>query len=302
MTEKTIVVIVDNTDLTNGYANFLPYPHMVLFPVLPGDLSTINYFDNWARDLMIHEYTHILSFQPSNGFYTPLRWIFGTIVRPNAILPRWFLEGVAVQVESRYTAKGRLKNPATMGVLRAMVKDGTLKNNSIDKINETSIPTYPFGRRPYLFGSLLWQEIMENSKPGIVERIHQRHSRRLPFLLNTPIKDETGRTYAQLLNDRYDKIIEKAERQMRYLESAGNFSEKFWIRCPATPMCLQKSAPTGSIFCSSTSRPKKALASRCFQRIRRPVISFREIEPKNLFVSSGTQRFDWFSRFKKICV
>lgn len=299
VTEKTIVVIVDNTDLTNGYANFLPYPHMVLFPVLPGDLSTINYFDNWARDLMIHEYTHILSFQPSNGFYTPLRWIFGTIIRPNAILPRWFLEGVAVQVESRYTAKGRLKNPATMGVLRAMVKDGTLLKNSIDKINETSIPTYPFGRRPYLFGSLLWQEMLEGAKPGLVERLHQRHSRRLPFLLNTPIKEETGRTYSQLLDDRYQKIIEKATRQLRYLKSAGDFDGELLGAIKGDSHVSPKISPNGQHLVFINYEAKNGAHVQVLSKAKDTSSSFRGIEGKNLFASSGTQRFDWFPDSKK---
>ncbi len=299
VTEKTIVVIVDNTDLTNGYAHFLPYPHIVLFPVLPGDLTTINYFDNWARDLMIHEYTHILSLQPSNGFYTPLRWIFGTIVRPNAILPRWFLEGVAVQVESRYTAKGRLNNPATMGVLRAMVKDNTLQENSLDKINETDIPTYPFGRRPYLFGSLLWQEMLEKAKPGLVERLHQRHSRRLPFLLNTPINDETGSTYAQLLHDRYQKITENAQRQIRYLKSSGDFSGKRIKTLNGNTHISPKVSPNGQHLIFINYDTKAGSRIQILSKTDQTSDSFQRIKAKNLLTSSGTQRLDWFPDSKK---
>ena len=71
MPDKTYVIIMDNVDSANGYANFIPYPHYVVFPVLPEELSTINNYANWARALSTHEYTHILSFTPSHGFWTP---------------------------------------------------------------------------------------------------------------------------------------------------------------------------------------------------------------------------------------
>lgn len=222
VTEKTIVVILDNTDLTNGYASFLPYAQVVIYPVMPADSSSVSYYADWARELMIHEYTHILSFQPSHGFYTPFRWILGTIVRPNAILPRWFLEGIAVQVESRYSNFGRLRSPGTQGTLRALVLSQNLRAHTLSHINETSIPTYPFGRRPYLFGSLLWQEILENTDAGVVERLHQRYSRRVPFFLNAPIEDETkGKSYTQLLADRYRSIELKVQSDIRKIIKSG---------------------------------------------------------------------------------
>ena len=41
MPESTTVVLNDRTDLTNGYATPIPYPHIVLFPVLPLSLIHI---------------------------------------------------------------------------------------------------------------------------------------------------------------------------------------------------------------------------------------------------------------------
>jgi hypothetical protein len=232
ITKKTIVVLLDNTDSTNGYANFLPYAHVVIFPVLPPEVSTISNYEDWPRDLFLHEYAHILSFQPSHGIYTPLRWIFGTIIRPNALLPRWFLEGLAVQVESRYTDRGRLKSPEAAGLLRAMVRDETLQSIPLTDINEVSVPKHPYGQRPYLLGALLWQEILLSSSPGVVERLHQRHSRRLPFLMHGPIQDETK-------NFDYNDLLKRAIRRQEILRGEELKSIRAKISTVSSPLVPQ---------------------------------------------------------------
>lgn len=83
---KTHVLISDSTDFANGSARFLPYPQITVFPVMPGDLDSLGHYDNWAAELMIHEYTHILAFEPSHGFYTPFRYLFGSLVHPTGLL------------------------------------------------------------------------------------------------------------------------------------------------------------------------------------------------------------------------
>lgn len=39
--ENTIVVINDKTDVTNGYATRIPYPHIVAYPVLPSGQGSL---------------------------------------------------------------------------------------------------------------------------------------------------------------------------------------------------------------------------------------------------------------------
>lgn len=223
--EKTLVLILDNSDLANGFATFLPYPSIVVFPVMPDSMDDLSSFDHWALELMIHEYTHILSMKPSHGFYTPLRWIFGSVIRPNAVLPRWFLEGIAVEMESRFTRHGRLRSPATSASLRALVEDGELQDENLARINEGQIPEYPFGSRPYLFGSLLWNQILEEKKDdSVINSLHQRYSRRLPFLINTPLEDEIGSDYSEVLKRLYNRVHSKAQEQLERIRNAGNYS------------------------------------------------------------------------------
>src|SRR5207248_1331016 len=93
MPEKTLIVINDRTDLTNGYATAIPERTIVVFPVLPGPLESIYEHGDWPRELIMHEYTHVITFEPRHGVVRWLYSAFGSIVTPNILLPRWWLEG-----------------------------------------------------------------------------------------------------------------------------------------------------------------------------------------------------------------
>ena len=90
--ERTVVIINDKTDVTNGYATGIPYPHIMAYPVLAGPSESLGESGDWALELLSHEYTHILTFEPATGFMKYLRFVFGTIVSPNILLPRWWKE------------------------------------------------------------------------------------------------------------------------------------------------------------------------------------------------------------------
>ncbi len=97
--ETTVVIINDKTDVTNGYATRIPYPHIMAYPVLPGPEESLADTGDWAFELLAHEYTHILNFEPANGVMVPLRFIFGNIIAPNILLPSWWKEGLAVEIK-----------------------------------------------------------------------------------------------------------------------------------------------------------------------------------------------------------
>lgn len=209
---KVTVVLNDRTDLTNGYATFLPYPLIMLYPVLPSTQDSIGEFDDWAWELLVHEYTHVLSFEQRRGLAWGLSYIFGSILTPNALLPRWWLEGVAVENETRYSRAGRLRSETQAGVLRAMELEDRLGTYRYAEINETSIPTWPYGNRPYLFGSLMWSQMVALKGMNAPGELHYRTGGRVPYLLETPVRE-----YFDGLNqhDLFVKSIGDVQSQLR---------------------------------------------------------------------------------------
>lgn len=227
--QKTLVILNDSTDFVNGSATFFPYPIITIYLNLPSPFSDISYYDDWTEMLFLHEYVHILNMHPANGFYLPLKYIFGSVVRPNGLLPRWYLEGLAVELESRLTTKGRLNSALSDAILRTLVINNTLRKETIDRINETSIPDWPGGRRPYLLGSLLMSEALNsNYLPNEnIYNLNQIYSKRVPYFITNPIERITGKSWTSWLDETYLKVENSANYQLQILNQnpSGNFKK-----------------------------------------------------------------------------
>lgn len=219
---KTVIVVDDTTDIANGYASAFPYPAITAFPVLPTGLDVVSEYGDWGLELLTHEYTHILTFEPSTGVFRPLRWIFGGIMRPNVFLPRWYTEGLAVEIETRYSTHGRLRSNSFLAIARSMVEEGTLRKEDIGRINE-SIPGWPGGNRPYLFGSLVWDEITRRGGDKMIGDLNLAYSRRMPFFIDGPLRERLdGVDYENLLDLTYKRIEVRANAQIDKINAAGS--------------------------------------------------------------------------------
>lgn len=289
---KTHVLITDTSDLANGFASFLPMPMITVFPVMPDDLESISHYDNWAAELMIHEYTHILSFEPSNGFYTPFRYLFGSLVHPTGLLPSWWLEGLAVEMETRMTRRGRLRSPQYGASLRNMVLHQTLDQETIDRINAGDIPTWPFGQRPYLFGSLLWNHIIEEAGVEIAPSLLQAYSRRVPFLLNGPLQDRTQKSYQESLQELYQEMKQRTDEQIQKISQAGTPQEVAFNHS-GTGQHSPAISPDQKSLIYVAYVPKQSGQIRLVERSAHPEESFATRPYEVLLKSFGTSQVAW---------
>lgn len=215
--EKTLVIINDKTDVTNGYATRIPYPHIMTYPVLPGPQESLSEAGDWSLELLAHEYTHILTFEPATGVFRVLRGILGSIASPNILLPSWWKEGLAVQVESMLEPKGgRLKSLYQDAVIRAMTDDGTLFKFDVAQVNEY-IPTWPEGMRPYMFGSIFWSQAVEDYGKEVMNNLNMRHSSRMPYFIETPANEILKTDYQGFYNKAINTTYALAQEQLQAL-------------------------------------------------------------------------------------
>lgn len=214
--EKIAVILNDNTDSSNGYAAPVPYPHIMLYPVLPLLQEPLGEPSVWSLELTTHEFTHILSFYPTNGFMYALRSVLGTVVVPNALMPLWWLEGIAVYNESTVSNGGRLRSTYQDTVLRAMQIDHTLQNYRMSEINEI-LPSYPLSR-PYLFGSILWNEMIDQKGIPFIDTLIQEQGGRVPFFVNGPIDDRFGMGYTEVFEQGLKNLAQKYDVQIQTLQ------------------------------------------------------------------------------------
>lgn len=217
---RLIVVVNDTTDVTNGYATRIPYPHIMVFTAPAFEHDSLAEAGHWARELMVHELTHILQFEPASGFYTFLRPVFGTVVAPNLLMPLWWKEGMAVEMETRFSPRGRLRSTYQDAVLRSFVAEKKLENFDLAQANET-LPSWPLGTRPYLFGSLLFSEIQKDSgKQQASGILTLRQSSRVPYFIEAPMHELLERSYETQYNLAMNSVREQAEQQLAQLLTA----------------------------------------------------------------------------------
>jgi hypothetical protein len=147
---RTQIVLSDDTDDANGSATPLPYDTVRLYAVPPAAGSELQDYRSWIRQLVQHEYTHILHLDHVGGIPAFVNSIFGKIWPPNGLQASFFLEGMAVLNESEGDpATGRNASALFDMEARALALDGPFPR--LDELSNGYLH-WPVGQLPYLLG------------------------------------------------------------------------------------------------------------------------------------------------------
>jgi hypothetical protein len=163
---RTQIVLSDDSDDANGSATPLPYDTVRLFAVPPSSGSELQDYRSWLRQLVQHEYTHILHLDHIGGVPAFVNTIFGKIWPPNGFQASFFLEGVAVLNESEGDpAAGRNASALFDMEARALALDGPFP-----RLDEVSNQFYrwPLGDVPYLLGGRFMGYLQSQYGPGAI--------------------------------------------------------------------------------------------------------------------------------------
>ncbi|MFZ4403085.1 MAG: hypothetical protein ACOYOK_03195 [Pseudobdellovibrionaceae bacterium] len=227
---KTVVILNDKTDATNGYATRIPYPHIMIYPVLPSPQDGLSEYDDWVLEIVTHEYTHILTFEAATGVMRPLRAIFGSVVAPNILMPGWWKEGIAVSLEGVGDGGGRLRSTYQDAVIRALVLKNSLPQAfPIEAVNE-AYPEWPEGLRPYLFGSLMWNQMISEKGPKVIDDLHLQQGGRVPYFIEKPARQNLGSSYGDFYDQTLNKIQTLAVKQIQVLQQQEFSKAQDWYQ------------------------------------------------------------------------
>ena len=111
--DKINILLTDSFDASNGSATFFPFNRVEIYLFNPMPDTKLGSCKEWIDLVLSHEMTHIFNMNAGSGFTYFMRKIFGTnpFFYPMIFAPAWVMEGVAVYIESRLTASGRLNSP-----------------------------------------------------------------------------------------------------------------------------------------------------------------------------------------------
>jgi len=154
------VILVDQHDISNGWATPVPFNLIEISVAAPAGDSTIGNTDDWLRLVLAHEYTHIVHLDKARGWIGGLRNVFGRapVLYPNLFLPLWQIEGIATYNESVLTGEGRVPT----GDFRMIVDRAAAvrRFDPIDRANGGLID-WPGGSTQYAYGAYFHQYLAE---------------------------------------------------------------------------------------------------------------------------------------------
>ena len=232
-TEKTQLVLIDNSDFTNGFATAIPYNTIFVQTVPPSLDSTLGEYDDWLKTLITHEYAHIVTLDPSRGYWKVVRSIFGkplpgadifsellfvVTAPPNSFMPRWWHEGMATWAETEFTGQGRGRSSYFDMVYRMDVAGNALPR--VDEANGDR-PNWPDGNLPYLYGYRLQQFLADSYGKEVLGKLSIAQSGRFPYFINAPPRELCNeRSFSELYGDMLAALKREQTRKIATLSRA----------------------------------------------------------------------------------
>ncbi len=219
--DKTHVILSDETDQPNGFAAPIFFNRTVIFLAPPTSINTLEDFDDWLTTLIVHEYTHVVHLDKSAGSPEFLRNIFGRffLLFPNLFQPSWVIEGVATHKETDLERGiGRGQSTMFASMMREEVAHG------LQPISHVNLPvtTWPAGTTRYLYGVYFMSFLAERYGEDKLQMWIDGYSENLlPFFINTNAKETLGKDLTALWEEYQQWLEQRFLPQIEAIESKG---------------------------------------------------------------------------------
>jgi hypothetical protein len=214
---RTDVVLVDNMDMSNGFA--MPFPHnrVQIYISRPELDDVLNNFNDWLELVFLHEYVHILNIDTIHGLPALSRYTVGRCCFPNMFLPIWQLEGNAVYHESKNSRYGRNNSTYTDMVIRGEIAAGTFKSLS----EASHFPRrWPTGSVPYLYGGLFVEFLEEKyGRDSFARVMNENADNIVPYLVHYNARQVYGKNFGALWREWRGELGRNYQKQIDRIKS-----------------------------------------------------------------------------------
>ena len=189
------LLLADNVDYSNGFAQVFPTNRIVVYAVPPVSTVELRQHDEWLRLVISHELAHIFHLDRARGLWSVARTVLGRnpLLFPNSFTPSWVKEGLAEFYETQLTGSGRLYSPETRAPVWAAARDSVVP--PISRWSR-SASRYPRGTTAYAYGALLMQQIAGGSSGNSMRRfVEEVAAHPIPFRLNRASRKAFGTSF-----------------------------------------------------------------------------------------------------------
>lgn len=197
---KVDIVVTDHADLSNGLANVFPSNRIVLFAPPPLEGYELSYFDDWLAIVVVHELAHVFHLDLTGTLGRIVRTVFGRLPAawpafPGLALPTWTIEGLGTWYESALTGTGRVHGSFHEMVIRTAVLEDRFE--SLGQVSGAS-PLWPSGARPYAYGSLFFDHLLERYGPDRLGAFAEAVAEQwVPYRVNAAARDAFGVSFSE---------------------------------------------------------------------------------------------------------
>jgi dipeptidyl aminopeptidase/acylaminoacyl peptidase len=233
------VILVDQTDVPNGWATPLPYNTIEITAAPPTGAGLLGNTDDWLRLVFTHEYTHVVHLSRAGGWIGGLRRVFGRlpVLYPNLAQPLWAIEGIATWQETS-RSQGRLSAGDFRQILERGASGGRFE--PLDRAGARLVD-WPAGHTPYLYGGFFHEYLARRYGDESIRRLTDETARRVPYFGSPAYR----KVFARSLGDLWQDFRAEVEREAdRVRETATRITHHgFSVTAP-------RFAPDGRLFYS----------------------------------------------------
>lgn len=193
------IVLSDNQDISNGQATYFPTNRIIVWAHPPIDNTALRFGDDWMQQVITHELTHVFHLDRSRGIWRVGQYVFGRhpSLFPNARSPRWLMEGLAVEFESRLGSGGRLDGSDLYATIDAVAAG----DRSLLAPSRLSIatPYWPDGDLAYFGGAWLVDEAARAGGDSAWRRFIERTAAfPIPYMWDWAAKSAFGASFGAI--------------------------------------------------------------------------------------------------------
>lgn len=207
---KTLISVTDDLDIANGWSKSTPRNEIRLYAYPPYNDEELGAYDDWMRQLIYHEYTHMLHTDNSRGLHDVLNYIFGTLAKNNAATPHWYAEGLAVYYETIMSNRGRLRN----AIYRAMLYSAARDRKIPDLGSLSSVPVrWPGAVSSYLYGSFFIQYVAQTyGHERLTSWNYEFADDWIPYAMNRAALRVFGKTWDEIYENWRQSVYDEMDR------------------------------------------------------------------------------------------